>query len=244
MRKFTVVAVGVLVLATAGLAVGQGLNSTKTVKAVAGTFTATTASSVQTRTCATSDGKTIAVSHGYYSGIAAGDPDLAGPITLEVRSVINTTEDVGAVRGRLTIDVASGKDTAAHFDAVYEHGALAGLARGHAHAPGVEVLANLSAGFSTAGGFTNGKLGGTAGGSAVELGPGRCVPNRPIHQTSQARGTVSAVSSLSITVAGLTCAVPGSLVAKVGTLGVGDRAEIRCELVASTNTLVGLRKLS
>jgi hypothetical protein len=239
MRKFMVVAVGVLVLATAGLAVGQGLDGTKTAKAVAGTFTATTSSNVQTRTCTTSDGKTIAVSHGWYGGTAAGDPDLAGPITLEVHSVINTTDDVGVVRGKLKIDVASGKDTTAHYEAVYGHANLAGLARGHAHAPGVQVLASLSAGFSTAGGFTTGKLGGgTAAGSAVELGPGRCAPNRLVHETSQARGAVLAVSSTSITVAGLTCAVPAGLVVRVAGLSVGDRAEIRCELVAGTNTLV------
>jgi hypothetical protein len=49
----------------------------------------------------------------------------------------------------------------------------------------MQVLANLSADFSSAGGFTNGKLGGgTAGGSAVELGPGKCAPDKPDHPKS------------------------------------------------------------
>ena len=245
MRKVSIIVAGVLALVAAGLAVGMGITGPKSAKLVAGTFTATAASSVQTRTCTTTDGKTIAVSRGTYSGAAAGDPDLAGPITVNVHSLINTTDDVGVVWGRLKIDVSSGEDTAAHYDAVYDHGNLAGLARGHAHDPAVRLLGNLSAGFSTAGGFTNGKLGGgTAGGSAVELGPGRCAPNRPVHQTSRAHGTVSAVSSASITVAGLTCAVPTLLAIKVGTLAVGDRAEIRCELVGATNTLVHVRKRS
>jgi hypothetical protein len=186
MRKFLIVAVGVLALATAGLAVGKGLKSTKAAKAVVGTFAASTPSHVDTKTCTTSDGKTIVTSHGRYTGLSAGDPEFTGPITLDVHSVINTTDDVGAVTGKLKIDSASGK-TAAHYDAVYNGGNLAGLAGGHAGDPGVKLLANLSAGFTTAGGFTGGKLGGgTAGGFAVELGPGKCAPEKPDHPKSPA----------------------------------------------------------
>jgi hypothetical protein len=189
MRKYLIVVVGVLALATAGLAVGKGLKSTKAAKAVAGTFTATTPSHVDTRTCTTSDGKTIVTSHGRYTGTAAGDADLTGPITLDVHSVINTTDNVGAVTGKLKIDSASGK-TAAHYDAVYDGGNLAGLAGGHAGDHGVKLLANLSAGFTTAGGFTSGKLGGgTAGGSAVELGPGKCSPEKKEHPASPTHDT-------------------------------------------------------
>ncbi len=187
MRKFTIVVVGVLALATTGVAVGKALKGTKSVKAVAGTFTATTSSRVDTKTCTTADGKTLVFSHGRYSGTSTGDPDFTGPVTLDVRSVLNTTDDVGVVEGRLKVDVASGKDTALHYDAVYDHGNVAGLAHGHAHDPGVRVLANLSAGFSAAGGFTDGKLGGgTAGGSAVELGPGRCASDKPTHEEHEA----------------------------------------------------------
>ena len=178
MRKLLIVAVGVLALATTGLAVAKGLKGTKSMKVVAGTFEATTASHVDTKTCTTSDGKTIVASHGKYTGQSTGDADFTGPVTLDVHSVLNTTDDVGVVEGKLKVDVAGGKDTAAHFEAVYDHGKLAGLARGHAHDPGVEVLANLSAGFTTAGGFTDGKLGGSTGGSAVEFGPGKCEPTK------------------------------------------------------------------
>jgi hypothetical protein len=244
MRKLSVLAVGVLALSVSGLAVGMGLHGSKTAKLVAGTFTATTASQTFTRTCTTQDGKTIVVAHGKYTGTATGDPDLTGPITVFANSAVNTTDGVGVVSGRLKIDVASGRDTVAHYDAVYDHGNIAGLARGHAHGPFVDLLANLSAGFSTAGGFTSGKLGGgTAGGSAVELGPTRCVPNRPPTEKSAARGTVSAVSSMSITVAGLTCAVPPALAAKVATFKVGDRAEIHCALMNGTNTLVRVESM-
>src|SRR5262245_49144081 len=240
MRKISIVAAVVAALVTAGIAVAHGIGA-KSAKAVTGTFMATSASNVETKTCTTSDGKTIAVSHGTYSGTALGDADLAGPITLGVHSVINTTDNVGIVEGRLKIDVASGDDTTAGFATVYANGSLAGLASGRAHEPGVGLVGNISAGFSTAGGFTGGKIGGgTAGGAALELGPARCA--KQVRETSEARGTVSAVSQGSITVGGLTCAVPASLAAKVGQLKVGDRARIRCELVSGANTLKSVEK--
>lgn len=185
MRKLLIVAVSVLALATAGLAVAKGLKGPKSMKVVAGTFTAAPVSHVDTKTCTTSDSKTIVASHGKYTGAATGDPDLTGDITLDVHSVLNTTDDVGVVEGKLKIDVASGKDTKAHFEAVYAQGKLAGLAGGHAHDPGVQLLANLSAGFTSAGGFTDGKLGGSAGGSAVEFGPGKCAPGKATHEAEK-----------------------------------------------------------
>src|SRR5260370_1366328 len=82
------------------------------------------------------------------------------------------------------------------------------------------------------------KLGGSAGGSAVELGPGKCEQTKPEH--SEAQGSVSAVSSTSITVAGLTCAVPSSLSAQMANVKVGDRVAIRCEVSNGATTLVKL----
>ena len=245
MRRLTFGSVVLVVLAaSAGLAVAAGLhNNGRSVKAVAGTFAATGAST-KTSTCTTEDGKTVATTYARYTGTAAGDPDLAGAIRIDARSIINTTDDVGTVSGRLRIDVASGRDTSANFEAVYDHGKLAGLASGHAHEPGVRLLANLSAGFTAAGGFSDGKLGATAGGSAVELGPARCKKSpRTPPEKSEARGTVSAVSATSISVAGLTCVVPSDLSQKVTSeLKVGDRAEIRCSLTNGQNTLVKFDK--
>ena len=122
------------------------------------------------------------------------------------------------------------------------HGNLAGLASGHTATSHVALLANLSAGFSATGGFTGGKIGGgTSGGSAVAIGSAKCAAStsgKPVTETSQARGSVSALSSTSITVGGLTCAIPSTLAAKASTFKVGDRAEIKCSLVSNVNTLV------
>jgi hypothetical protein len=235
-------AAGLVALATAGIAVAHGIGGAKNARAVVGTFAANTVSKTETRSCTTSDAKTIEITSGRWTGTATGDADLTGPVTVSAKSTINTTDGVGTVEGRIRIDVASGRDTSAGFAAVYDHGNLAGLAVGKAHQPSARLLANISAAFSTATGFSDGKIGATAGGSAVEIGPARCMSTKTPHERSDARGTVSAVSSTSITVAGLTCAVPSELASKVADVKVNDRAEIRCSLVGGTNTLVRIAK--
>jgi hypothetical protein len=236
-RALAVAAASVAALGAAGLAVAHGVDGTANVRSLAGTFAATTASKIQTSTCTTADNKTIVSTNAVYAGTATGDADLTGPATLRARSTINTTDNVGVVSGTLRIDVASGRDTEAAFTGACSGGSVAGLAVGRAHDPGARLVANISASFSSSGGFTNGKIGGSAGGASVELGVGRCQSVRTTPQKSEARGTVSAVSTTSITVAGLTCVVPTSLQSKVAKLTVNSRAEIHCALVNGTNTL-------
>ena len=238
-RALVLTSTALVALVATGFAVGHGLEgNSKSARAVAGTFTATTASRVQTRTCTTTDGKTLVSTNGLYTGTATGDADLTGNATLRASSLINTNDNIGVVSGTLKIDVASGRDTQAQFNAVYSGGAIAGLATGHAHDPAAKLVANLSAGFTGSGGFTSGKIGGgTTGGAAVELGPGRCQSTKPINERSEAKGIIVAISSSSITVAGLTCAVPANLQAKVAGLAVNGRAEIKCSLINAVNTL-------
>jgi hypothetical protein len=242
MRKMTFAAVVLVALVASSYAVAHGIEGAKSAKAVAGTFTATGATT-STRTCTTTDGKTIVVTDGKYTGVAAGDPDLAGAITLRARSVINTTDNVGTVDGRLAID-ASGRNTEASYSAVYDHGTVAGLAVGKARESKSRLIANLSATFSAASGFTGGKLGGgTAGGGAVLLASGGCKSANSSPEKSEARGTISALSTSSITVAGLTCAIPSAVSAEVSTkFKTTDTVSIRCSLVSGTNTLTKIEK--
>ena len=241
MRKLTYATVALIALVVTSIAVAHGIEGAKTAKAVAGTFTAaaSTTSSTSTRTCTTTDGKTIVQTDGQYTGAAAGDPDFTGPITLRARSVINTTDNVGFVEGRFSIAVATGRETEGKFSTVYTGGAIAGLAAGHASQPDTKVLANLSATFAAATGFTAGKLGGgTAAGFAVELGPTSCQAADVVKEKSEARGTISALSATSITVAGLTCAIPPANSAEVNAkFKLQDNVKIKCALVATVNTL-------
>ncbi len=239
MRKLTYTIVALIALVVTSYAVADGIEGAKSAKSVAGTFSAT-AGTTATRTCTTTDGKTIVVTDGKYTGTAMGDADFTGAITLHARSVVNTTDSVGFVNGSFSIDIADGHNTRAIYSAVYDHGAIAGLAVGRAQQPHARLLANLSATFAAATGFTNGKLGGgTSGGGAVELGAGSCQPSRTTPEKSEARGTISALSTGSITVAGLTCAIPPDRSADVNArFKSGDVAEIHCALVSGANTLV------
>jgi len=242
MRKSILAVAGLVALAAASVAVAHGIDGAKTARAVAGTFSATS-SNVATRTCTTTDGKTLTITNGKYTGMASGDADLAGAITLRARSVVNS-DGVGVVEGTFRIDVASGRDTAGVFSTVYDHGNVAGLAVGRAHEPSARLVANLSAGFAP-GSFTGGKLGGgTSGGSAVELGPGKCAPAaRPKPEKSEAKGTITALSANSITVAGVTCAIPSDKSAAVNSkFKVNDRAEIHCALQNGQSTLTRIEK--
>jgi hypothetical protein len=239
-----------LALAAAGLAIAKGVQ-TSSVTAVSATFTATTQTGKSsTRTCTTADGKTLVATRATFTGSAAStSPELAGAVTIDTQALINATDDVGRIDAHLRIASNSGK-TDLHFTGVYDHASLAGLATGHAASPHVQLVGNLSSGFSTGGGFTSGKIGGgSAGGSAIELGPGRCAPAKPAPKPPpprpeqvEATGAVSAVSSTSITVAGLTCTVPSNLAARISGVETGDRAGIRCTVSNGTNTLTKIDK--
>ena len=91
MRKMVFTAVALVALVMTSYAVANGIEGAKSAKSVAGTFTASAASTT-TRTCTTTDGKAIVVTDGSYTGVAAGDADLTGPIALRARSVVNTTD--------------------------------------------------------------------------------------------------------------------------------------------------------
>jgi hypothetical protein len=177
MRRLAFVAVGLLVLVTAGFAVAKGLEPTKSITSITGTFAAATVQPIGKATsCTTSDGKTLVTAKARYSGVAAGDGNLAGAITLDARIVANATDNIGVVDGKLRIHLASGGETVAQFTGVWASGKLVGFATGHTQDPHAKLFANFSSGFAPATGFTGGKIGATDGGSAVEVGPGKCAP--------------------------------------------------------------------
>jgi hypothetical protein len=243
----TFAAVALAALIATSYAVAHGIDGARSAKAVAATFTAT-ASSTSSRSCTTTDNKTIVVTDGKYTGTSTGataaDVDLTGPITLRARSVVNTTDGFGTVSGSFKIDVAAGKDTRGAYLAVYDHGNVAGLATGKAHGPNAKLVANVSAAFAAATGFTGGKIGGTtAGGAAVELGPGSCRPAGPTKETSEAHGQIATLTTGSITVANLTCTVPTDKSADVNAkFKQGDVVQIKCAFANGVNTLTSISK--
>jgi hypothetical protein len=240
MRKLILPAVLVATLVSAGIAVangGLGVGGSNPT-AVAATFGATQ-TKTSTRTCTTSDNRTIVVTDGTYTGTAAGEATLAGAMTIHARSVIDTTNKVGLVTGQFRIDTSGQPNARGAFQAVYSAGQIAGLATGRAGAAHTSLVANLSAGFDPSTGFADGsKLGGgTSGGNAVELTPKACKQtSKPTHERSSAHGAISAISTGSITVAGLTCDLPSG--SDVSTkYHQNDVVTIECELSNGHNTL-------
>ena len=228
-----------LALVGAGVAVAHDGGSKSVVKTSA-TFSAGSPTDVHTGTCTGSDGKTYVTTRARYTGAASSsDGSLNGNATFDVQSLINQTDGIGTLDGTVRIDGSGGR-TVAQIDAVYSGGHVAGIVEGHGSAPWNRLVANLSADFSTTGGFANGKLGGgTSGGDAAEVTSGGCQPPKPPKpETIDVHGAVTAVSSTSISVAGVTCNVPSNLQSRVASIHVNDRVELRCSAAGGTNTLV------
>lgn len=238
MRRLIFTAAATLALIGAGIAVAHEGQS-KSVKQVSATFTATTAGNVHTATCTGSDGA-YATTHGEWTGTAtSSEPTLNGNATIDADALVNTTTGDGTVSGRIRIDTSDGHHTSAAFDGVVDkNGNLAGFAEGRNADQGAKVIGNLSATWSSTGGFSNGKLGGgTSGGNAVLVGQGGCQPQRTQPATTEVRGQVSAVSSSSITVNGTTCTVPSTLASAVGSITTGDYVDIKCDFANGAYTL-------
>jgi hypothetical protein len=238
MQRLLVVIAAGTALAAAGVAVAKGLEI-QAVKQVGATFTATTVANSSTRTCTNADGTFVVTRAEYIGTASSSEPTLSGPLRLNVESLINTTKNLGLVSGRLRIDTSSSRDTSASLQAVYANGQIHGLVSGRVRDPSASLVGDLSSAFSATGGFTSGKLGGTdGGGAAVRLQRGDCRRSQTVGvQRVRARGAVTAVSSTSITVAGVTCAVPAALARRLTGIVSGDVVEIRCELQNGTLTL-------
>jgi hypothetical protein len=240
MRRLISITTAAVALLGAGIAVAHEGGS-KAVKQVSATFVATTPSDVRTSTCTGSDNVTYTTTRGRWSGTAtttapAGDTSLSGNATVDAEVLVNSAGD-GFVSGRLRIDGAN--HTSAWFEGVISGGAhIAGLAEGRGSAQWSKLVANLSADWSSAGGFTKGMLGGgAAGGNAVVLTSGGCrtaPPPKP--ETINLHGAIT-IGAGTVAVAGVTCAVPANLSAEVTKLHSGDRVEIKCTSASGTNTL-------
>ncbi len=243
MRKLVLSTVALAALAGSGLAIAHGFD-TRSIKAVGSTFTAAPVGTVQTSTCTGADGS-YTRSHGTYTGTvsnATGDANLNGPITIDAKSLINTSTNVGVVTAHIRFGSDGGGN--AQFEGVYANGNVAGLVEGHAPGSTAALLGNLSAAFSTTSGFTNGNIGGANSGGAVELTSGGCKPMPPPKpDVVRAEGVVSAISTGSITAAGVTCTIPTDLQSAVSGLGLvanTSRVDMTCTVAGGTNTLAKL----
>jgi hypothetical protein len=166
----------VVALTVTGVAIAGGPSATSPVSA---TFTATTVLEKTVQTCTGADG-TYEITHGTYSGTAVStDPHLNGPIWIDVRSVYNTTKNLGWLSAKVHVDNATTGDRAhGNLSAVNVGGQLQGFLSGAETAPGNHLLANVSATFASATGFGSGQLGTGTGTNTAVVSGGSCKPDK------------------------------------------------------------------
>lgn len=245
-RTLGVAVAAVTALALAGAAVAH--LKAGDVTAASATFTAPTASHVQTRTY-TCDSETIEITTGRYSGTATSTTgDLNGPVEIRLRSVYNTTTKLGWIDGTLKVRAADNRSTAKLW-AVNTDGRLDGFVRGSAGRGDGMLLGSLTASFDRSSGFADGALGAGSGANAAVIAKReRCQrestrPSVRLH----VRGSVESLSSTAVAVkpadggatqsCGITSASP-----RTSGFEQGDRVEMQCVQLAGSYVLVKLKK--
>jgi hypothetical protein len=252
MRTVTaVVALAGAALVTAGVAVATlGFSGTQTVTA---TFTAAR-DRADVRACTGGDG-TYEIVKGRYTGEADSSvAGLDGPLTLNVTSVYNTTEKVGWMTAAVKIRRGSGSDdrdfTGKLTGTLTGSGdtrVLDGFASGRIGGRYADVLGNVTASFTAAGGFTGGKLGEGGANIAVMVG-NACVKPGPIAVRLVVKGTIESLSDTSISVkprdgsGSQACAIKAGISPSTSRFERGDGVEMRCGLVSGDMTLLKLTR--
>ena len=184
-------AAAVIVFAAAGIAAaGPGPGSITL--ATATPFTATTVSHADTHTCQAANNDTINVTDATLTGSAtAGDAHLAGAVTIHVKSVYDTTTNVGTLRGEIDI-AGSSPNPPGHFHARLSavdvngtlNGSLDGDAGGGLHfTGGFTGTYVIPGGSASPAGFTTGVIAGNTVNNAGVFTSGGCAPNKPPHPT-------------------------------------------------------------
>lgn len=245
-RVIGVAAAAVTALAVTSVAVAHLKSGDVT--AASATFSAPTASHVQTRTY-TCNGQTIEVTTGRYTGTAAsGIADLAGPVEIKLHSLYNTSTKLGWVEGTLKVRAADGKSTA-RLSAVNVDGRLDGWLRGHLGRGDGSLLGSVTASFNRATGFADGAIGSGSGANAAIVAKRESCkradtkPSVRLH----VRGTIESLSSAAIAVkpkdggATQTCAIT-SASPSTSRYEAGDRVEMHCAQIGGAWVLSKLGK--
>ena len=168
--------------AVAGTGVAIAAGNLATTKSVDAMFNATTVKQRHVKTCTGADGDTYEITHATYTGSSDSDDSrLDGPIEIRVKSVYNTKKDLGHLTGNFRGDKARG-----NLSAVNKDGTLEGFLKGGVRDSAGKLFANISADYSSSGGFSDGKLGTDSPdntaiifGGACPKGEGHQGPNAP-----------------------------------------------------------------
>jgi hypothetical protein len=181
----------VIALAAASVAIADPGPGSVTL-ASATPFTATTVANSNTHTCTAGNGDTINVTDALLTGTStAGDPHLAGPLSIHVRSLYDTKTNIGSLTGDVEIDTNSTPPPGqfhAKLDGVDVNGTVDGWLDGNAGG-GLHFISGFSGTFVIPGGtaapagFTSGVIAGNSVTNAGILTRGGCEPPKPAPPT-------------------------------------------------------------
>jgi hypothetical protein len=178
-KPLAALAAALSLLALAGIAFAQG-GSPSSIQSTSATFMATTVAGSKSDTCTGTDG-TYTRTRARYTGTATStDARLSGAIEVRANTVYNADTKLGVVDGSYRIKTAAGH-TNGHFRAVDTDGSLAGFADGNAAKtePHAKLLANLSASFDPATGFSAANLGSGNSTDTAVFVSGKCPEPKP-----------------------------------------------------------------
>ncbi len=176
LRRPRLAAAGALAVATlAGAGVAAASHKAQTTQQASSTFTAASVSQTRSSSCTSTDGVYQDTTATYTGTSASSDARLSGAVTIRVRSVLNTTTQLGWLSGTLHVRNSSGPSTSASIDGALAGGQATGFLRGNGHRDEARLMASFSAAFTPGGGFASGQLGaGGATNAGVFFAPGSC----------------------------------------------------------------------
>ena len=242
-RTLIIGAIAATALTVVGVAAGTLRSNGVDTAAV--TFTATTVENAQTRTCVGTDG-TYEISYARYTGTATSTNSyLAGPVALRVKSVYNTTKQLGWVEGSFRVKDEDERNGHGRFVAVNTNGVLDGFLSGRINRHYAAIAGSIVANFTAAGGFTNGQFGGGAAGPNTAIVAGQPCEGRSGKPAVKlvVWGTIETLTPTSIGVkpsdgsATQSCAI-GTGSPSTSGLAPGKTVKIECGQVNNVMTLV------
>ncbi len=176
-------ATGALTIAMlVGIGVAAASRNSQTTQQVTATFDAASVSQSRSSTCTSTDGAYQDTTATYSGTSTSTDSRLSGPVTIRVRSVLNTTTQLGWLSGTLNVRNTSGTGVTADLDAALAGAKAVGFLRGDMRHGNGRLMASFSSSFTPGAGFTSGQLGtGSASNAGVIFTSGSCSQaKRPI----------------------------------------------------------------
>jgi hypothetical protein len=155
-RRVLLAGAAVIALAAAGIAIADP-GSPASTKPLSATFYANTLVNSHSNTCTpTPPGDAFTSTDVTFTGAASGDPRLTGPLTVHVKSVYDTTQNAGTLKG--DVDINSTTTPPGHVHARLTAVQIGSNVQGWLDGDlggGTHFIGSFTGTFSTTGGFSS-----------------------------------------------------------------------------------------